>query len=319
MQPVVRVFLLALMAGAGFAPASSNAQILDRLKKRAADAVEKKVEDKAAAKLDQMAQRLVDNSFAALFGDDSAAAPGAADRPAGAAPGRARMPFSPGSNAKTEDRYTFSIVTTMEVETFRRGDKSDGKAILRFHFNPDAQYMGTSVEAANGKKADGAAFVVMDARNAAMVMLMESDKSKFSIAYDWKGALQAAQAAQAAATDPVNWDTVTVWRAYSRIGTKNIAGYAAHGYRAESPDGTVEIWVTRDAALAELNHWTAGSSLRPIKGKVPAEHPYGMLLEMSSTHRGSGERVTMRVTDIDARARVSYAMSDYPRMEMGGK
>lgn len=313
MQPVVRYSLLALSAIA-LAPAGADAQILDRLKKRAAEAVEKKVEDKATAKLDQMAQRLVDNSFDALFGDDSAGA--SSGRTAAAGDARPRMPFSIGSNAKTEERYTFSIVTTMEIETFKRGDRSDGKALLRFHFNPDAQYMGTSVEAANGKKADGAAFVVMDAKNAAMVMLMESGKSKFSIAYDWKEALQAAQAAP---VEPVNWDTVTVWRAYSRIGTKTIAGHKADGYKAESPDGTVELWVTREPVLAGLNHWTAGSSLKPIKGKVPAEYPHGMLLEMTSTHRGSGDRVTMRVTEIDTRARVAYAMSDYPRMEMGGK
>lgn len=40
---------------------------------------------------------------------------------------------------------------------------------------------------------------------------------------------------------------------------------------------------------------------------------------MTSTNRHSGENVTMRVTNIDTNAHVTYAMADYPKMELGKK
>lgn len=54
-----------------------------------------------------------------------------------------------------------------------------------------------------------------------------------------------------------------------------------------------------------------------MKGRMPADYPQGMMLEMTSTNTGSGEKVMMRVTNIDTNAHVTYAMSDYPKMKMG--
>jgi hypothetical protein len=44
-----------------------------------------------------------------------------------------------------------------------------------------------------------------------------------------------------------------------------------------------------------------------------------MLLQMTSVNTKSGEKVTMTVTNIDTNAHVTYAMADYPRMDMGKK
>ena len=295
--------------------APAEAQILGRITKRATDAVEKKAEEKLNAKLDQMAQKLVDNSFDAVFGEPES---GSGEKAASGSGAKGGLPFSIGSGAKTEERYTFSLVTTLEIEAFKRGDRSDGKALLKMHFNPNEAYTGTSITSADAKEADGSAFIVLDAKNSAMVMLMESDKDKFSIAYDWKEALKYAEAANAR-TEPVNWDTVQVWHSYTRIGTRTIHGHTAHGYRAESPESTVEIWVTRDAVLRDVNLFASGASMKPMKGKLPADYPYGMMLEMTSVSKNSGEKVVMKVTEINTSARVAYAMSDYPRMEMGKK
>ena len=294
------------------APTSAQG-ILDRLKKKAADAVEKKAEDKATAKIDQMAQKLVDNSFAALFGDSTGAA---ATGGTGAGGG---LPFSIGSNAKTESSYTFNVVTTMEIESSRRAGKSDGKAVLEMHFNTNEPYTGTRVASADGKRTEGVAFVVLDAKNQAMVMLMASEKSKFSIAYDWKEAQRYAEAAGNSPRDQVNWDTVKVWKNYSRIGTRTIAGFPADGYRTETPDVTIEVWVSRDGRLGAGKLFGANSGLKQMKGRLPAEYPQGMLLEMTSVNNGTGEKVTMRVTNIDTNAHVTYAMADYPKMELGKK
>jgi len=39
-----------------------------------------------------------------------------------------------------------------------------------------------------------------------------------------------------------------------------------------------------------------------------------MLLQLVSTNKSSGERVTMTVTSVDTDAHVTYAMADYPKM-----
>lgn len=306
---VVLAVLIAALASTG------EAQILGRLQKKAQEAVEKKAEDKLNAKIDQLAQKMVDNSFSAVFGDSAAPTPGSAA--SSGSTGRA-APFSLGGNAKTESQYRFDLVTSMEIETWRKDGASAGKALLKMHFNTTEPYTGTAIIDPNGKAPEGQPFIVLDAKNASMVMFMASDKNKFSIAYDWKDAQRVAQA-NAQQSAPVNWDTVTVWRNYKKIGTKTIAGFSAEGYRSESPEGIAEVWISRDKRLGAGNMFAAGSSMKQLKGRMPNEMPQGMLLEMASTNAGTGERVSMKVTEINASANVTYAMSDYPKMEMGKK
>src|ERR1039457_763184 len=100
-----------------------------------------------------MSQKLVDNSFAAVFGDSSAGG-------AKGGPGAAGSPCSLGGNATTESSYTFNVVTTMEIES-NKSSKSDGKAILKMHFNTNEPYTGTSIQSTDPKE-QGTAFVILD-------------------------------------------------------------------------------------------------------------------------------------------------------------
>ena len=311
MRTLLRVASCAAILAA-FSTTARPQGIFDRIKKKAADAVSQKAEDKVNNKIDEMSQKLVDNSFAAVFGDSSAAG-------AKGGPGAAGSPFSLGGNAKTEDSYTFNVVTTMEIES-SKSTKSDGKAVLMMHFNTNEPYTGTSIVSTDPKQ-QGSAFIILDAKNQAMVMLMASEKSKFSIAYGWKDAQKFAPPPASAPKEQaqVNWDTVKVWRNYSKIGTKTIAGYSADGYRLDGSDGTVDIWVSRDPQLSVGNMFAANSGMKQMKGRLPAEYPQGMLLQMTSMNNKSGEKVTMTVTKIDTNAHVTYAMSDYPKMDASKK
>ena len=311
MRTLLRVASCAAILTIVATPARSQG-IFDRIKKKAADAVSQKAEDKVNNKIDEMSQKLVDNSFAAVFGDSSVTG-------AKGGPGAASSPFSLGGNAKTEDRYTFNVVTTMEIES-SKSTKSDGKAVIMMHFNTNEPYTGTSIVSTDPKQ-QGSAFIILDAKNQAMVMLMASEKSKFSIAYGWKDAQKFAPPPASAPKEQaqVNWDTVRVWRNYSKIGTKTIAGYSADGYRLDGPDGTVDIWVSRDPRLSVGNMFAANSGMKQMKGRLPEEYPQGMLLQMTSINNKSGEKVTMTVTKIDTNAHVTYAMSDYPKMDASKK
>lgn len=290
--------------------------IFGRIKKKAADALTQKTEDKINSKIDELSQKMVDNSFATIFGDSVGAATG------GGAGGRAGhgLPFSILGNAKTESNYTFNIVTTMEIVS----SKEDGKAVLTTLYNTSEPYVGMKIVSPDDKKSNGTAVIVLDSKNQAMVMLMSTDTSKFSMAYGWANAQKYAQSATATATattppPPVNWDTVKVWKSYTKIGTKTIAGYSADGYRMETTDGVGEVWVSHDPALAGGGMFGAGAELKQLKGRVPADYPVGMLLQMTSMDNKTGEKVSMTVTNVDTHAHTTYAMSDYPSIGAEGK
>jgi hypothetical protein len=279
--------------------------ILDRIKKKAVDAAAQKAEEKVAEKIGEMSQKMVENSMASIFGDSASAAGG----------GRGGLPFLIGTNAKTESSYSFNVVTTMEIES----SKQAGKVVLTTLYNTSEPYVGMKIVSPDDNKANGTAFIVMDAKNQTMVMMMSTDTSKFSMAYGWSDAKKYAPPTSSAPKEQVNWDTVKVWRNYTRIGTKTIAGYASDGYRMESPDGTADVWVSHDHALAGGGMFGASSQLKQMRGRLPADYPQGMLMQVTSVNNNTGEKGSMTVTNIDTNARVTYAMSDYPKLGAGKK
>ncbi len=298
--------------------------IFDRIKQKAADAATQKAADKVNSKIDELSQKMVDNSFATIFGDSAGTTTGGAKGAtgsggaAGGGAGRG-LPFSIGGNAKTESSYTFNVVTTMEIVS----SKQDGKAVLTTLLNTSEPYVGMKIISPDDKKANGTAVVVLDAKNQAMVMLMSTDTSKFSMAYGWANAQKYAPPpsppAATAPQQPVNWDTVKVWKSYTKIGTKTIAGYAADGYRLETTDGVAEVWVSHDPALAGGGMFGAGAELKQLRGRLPADYPVGMLLQMTGVNNKTGEKVSMTVTNIDTNAHTTYTMSDYPPIGAGQK
>ena len=65
--------------------------------------------------------------------------------------------------------------------------------------------------------------------------------------------------------------------------------------------------------------FAANSNMKQMKGKLPTDYPDGMMLEMNSVDKNSGDRVTMKVTDINRHANVTYVMADYRKTDMKKK
>ena len=300
---------------------------LGSLRKKAQEALQNKAQQKADEQLSQLADKLVPSSFNSIFGDpDSSTGPArsgsssdAATAASGSGGGARAIPFIPASNTKTEDSYTFTAVTTVEIESASKSGKSGGKAVMMMHFNPGERYTGTRIINTESNKPDGDAFIIFDLKNEAMVMLMTSDKSKFSVAYGWHDALKYGQESADTQREPVKWDTVSMWKNYKKIGTKTIAGYAADGYRAESDKGSVEIWLSHDPSLGFGTIFGANATMKQVRGVLPPEYPTGMLLEVTSVDKTSGDTGTMRVTEINKSAHVTVSMADYPRVDMKKK
>jgi hypothetical protein len=65
--------------------------------------------------------------------------------------------------------------------------------------------------------------------------------------------------------------------------------------------------------------FSANSNMKQMKGKLPSDMPPGLMLEMTGVNDRTGDKVLMRVTEINANANVAYVMSEYPRMGAGQK
>lgn len=299
-------YLIVLLA-AGLIPitftSQAEAQILKRLKKKAQQAVEQEAEKKLAEQMQLAAQKMVENSWNAIFGE---MAPDSAT---------GKLPFTMNSNVKTEDVYNFDTIVSMEVETIKKKGKSDPPVAMDMYYNANEMYTGTRFSSEEMKTKDGDLFIIYDFKNSAMLMLMANEKDKFSFAYDWTQALDQVADSVGEQPEEINWDEVNEWEGYSKIGQKEILGYNCDGYRSENPDGTIELWVSRDTSFGmDFALFKANANAKQMKGKIPENYPYGMIMEMTSEDLKSGDKTMMKVTDIQTDAKVKYAMADYPTM-----
>jgi hypothetical protein len=148
-----------------------------------------------------------------------------------------------------------------------------------------------------------------------MLMLMDAEDSRFSIAYNW---------AIAAAEWNKEWEMSPEQAAadmpqFESIGTRTINGYASEGYRTENEKQTSEIWVSKDVAPGIERIFQANRTVPTLNASMPAGYPQGMIMEMNTVDKNSGEKVQMRTVSIDTNDKVSYQMSDYPLMSLGAQ
>lgn len=295
---------------------TAEAQLLNRLKDRAKNAAENKVEQKIGEEVEKAAERMVENSWNSIFGE------GFNESGDGI-----NIPFTLNSNAVTEDAYNFDVVTTMEIESTNENNQTEPPMIMQMHFNENEGYSGTKFSGDQMNEADGEIFIVYDLNNESMIMLMENEDGKFSFAYDWKQAKQFAEEYAEANPEtediPQNSededDEMDHWKDFEKIGTKNIAGMECQGYTSQNDDIRMEYWVTDDEDFGIHNMLRTNSQTKQLKGKVPEDQPIGMLMEMIHEDINTGEKTTMRVTEINRNANVQFNMDDYPAMSIGGK
>lgn len=303
----MRRLLSLLLVAATALPA--EAQIMRAIQKKAADAVAKKAEAKLDEKIEAMADKMVNNTFDAVFGGFEGA------------DGSKTPPIKLPGDAKTADRYAFSLVLDMDMVVTDRDGKREPPVTMRMHFAKDRPYTATQVSSAETRRQGGDVVVIFDAEHEAMVMLMASEGKQFSMAYGWREAAAAAQraAAQTAAQETAPPADAEQWKQWTRIGTRRIAGYETTGYRATEEGQTVEVWVSRDPALVGAGWFGAHGGTKALQGRLPSEVPVGMLLALTSSKADSKEAMTMTATKVDPKADVTFVMADWPRVGAAGK
>lgn len=277
------------------------AQVLKKLQQKATDAVERKLDAKVDEKIDQMADKLVNKSFDAVFGDMEQAKT------------KDGTPiFTFGENVALESSYRFNTVITMEFEVTSDKGKEKENMDMIMHFTDDGMFSGTRFVSKDKSQDNTDLFIIYDFKNEAMVMLMNSDNEKMSMAYSWKGAVEEVEMADSLKN--VDWEATDEWGSYRRMGKKSVAGYSCDGYEYSNEGGKVELWVTRELKDTYYAQFGASTNSKQLKGTVPDAYPYGMLMEMNTIDNTTGEKASMRVTKVDKNANVTYSMADYPRV-----
>jgi len=291
--------------------ADSDAQLLKRIKDKAKNSAKDKVEQKIDREIEKKTEQMVENTWNSIFGEQFETT----DE-------KGQKTFTFNSSANVEESYTFDTVTRMEIENFSEDGERDSEMKMYMHFNTEDMYTGTKFESEEMKKEEGDFFIIYDLKNEALVMLMESEDGKFSFAYDWKKAgqfLNNYSSLDDEDGEPVDEEPVSEYGGFDKIGTKTIAGVECQGYLTTTDETKTEVWVTEEENSGFSNLFQVQSQAKQLKGKMPDNYPFGMLMEMTHEDLKRGEKVVMKVTDIDKNANVTYRMSDYPAMSFGDK
>lgn len=319
MKTILSVVVVVLFAS--ITVETSSAQVLRRLQQAASDAAakaaERKVEEKVNEKVTEMTEKAFDSAFNSIFGESEggsgSGSSGSGSRKMG------KIPFSFGADVPKEAIYQFDTVVTYEMESTEKNGKSEGTVEMISHFNSKEQYTGTAFISEEMKESNTNMFIIYDFKNQSMIMLMQSEEGKFSMGYKWDEEAINSTADSIAKYEDINWDELDTWRNYRRIGTKTIAGYSSMGYEVTDEDMKSEIWVSREFDKDFYGLFGANTNAKQLKGIMPSDYPYGMLMEMNFTNTKTNERVTMRVKKVDTNANVRYVMAEYPALNFGDK
>ena len=284
---------------------NTQAQLLRRLKDKATQKVAERVEQRVDQKLQEIAYKQVDKTWDSVFG---------APNPQGNQGGSPSdgdyddempsytLPFSLNSNVTTEDLYSFSSESVMEI--ISSDNDSDGPVLMKVYTNENGDYSGTAYETEESRREDGLMFIVYDYKNQAMVMMSESEEGKFSFAYDWSTDVD----------DSVDFSQEELDEYYGKfesLGTKTILGYECEGYKTKDEGSEYEFWVSTEEIEGLEHSLSANSSTKYLRGNPMLSHPSGSILSWKGIDE-DGETFEMTMIEINNRVNLSFDVSEYP-------
>ena len=295
------------------APVYGNAQILNKLKSKVQQAIERKIEQKVEEKVDRevdkAAGKAVDNAWDSVFGADSATYNGSSIDTSKL---RQLSSVFNQANVPTESQYSFDIKTTMEMKFIPTSGRLDPPTMLEMYFKQGTKYTGSAYKADASKNEDKTMFMIADYQNKALVVLMGDNEKKYRTVMSMDPALYNQSNQVEKQQEPVDWNNVTEWRGYKKLGKRTIMGYSCDGYTITNEIGKSEVWVTRDELFGMENFFNSANM--GIKSKFPSEMPYGMLVEMHSEDLKTGDKSIMTLKEVKKGINQVFKMSDYPKI-----
>jgi hypothetical protein len=309
MKNVIYSFFIAIT----IAPVFGNAQILNKLKNKVQQAIERKIEQKVEEKVerevDKAAGKAVDNAWDAVFGADSASYNGSSIDTAKLK--QLSSVFNQ-ANVPTESQYSFDIKTTMEMKFIPKSGRLDPPTILEMYFKQGTKYTGSTYTGDASRNEGELMFMIADYQNKALIVLMGDNEKKYRTVMSMDPALYNQSNQVEKQQEPVDWNNVTEWRGYKKLGKKTIMGYSCDGYSITNEIGKSEVWITRDETFGTENFFNAGNM--GMKSKFPSEMPYGMLVEMQSEDLKTGDKSIITLKEVKKGINQIFKISDYPKI-----
>ena len=309
MKTIIYSFFIAII----IAPVYGHGQILNKLKNKVQQAIERKIEQKVEEKVDRevdkAAGKAVDNAWGAVSGADSANYNGSSIDTSKL---RQLSSVFNQANVPTESQYSFDIKTTMEMKFIPKSGRLDPPTMLEMYFKQGTKYTGSTYKADASGNQDEMMFMIADYQNKALVVLMGDNEKKYRTVMSMDPALYNHSNQVEKQQEPVDWNNVTEWRGYKKLGKRTIMGYSCDGYTITNEIGKSEVWVTRDEIFGMENFFNAGNM--GIKSKFPSEMPYGMLVEMHSEDLKTGDKSIMTLKEVKKGINQVFKMSDYPKI-----
>ncbi len=284
---------------------STHAQLtIGGLKNKASNALGNAIDRKIDQELNKAADRVVNKYWDRVIGKYYNGLYSGSGSQAGG------FPFVLDENVTLEEEYAFDRIVKIKVETYSKKGKLEENMFMNTHTSGQNTYIGTQIVDEESAKENQDLMVINDFKNSAFLMLMTSDGERSRMAYRVQVATPAQQEAAQEAAPAVE----TTPLVYKEIGTKTIMGKTCTGYAAENDQEITEFWVT-DENVFGIESMFAQNAQSSVN--MPANHPKGSVMEITSTDKSSSEKTVMQVVEVQENASVKFVLADYPRAQAG--
>ena len=274
--------LLISILMAAFVSQLSHGQFLNKLKKRAAQAVENVVIEKTADKAAQMAGKGMDKIFDIDF--------------AGAQADPSILP----------ENYDFEWKYTLQMK------HQKGNMNMTYYLKPGAKYFGSQPELENNPMANGM-FMVFDEELGVMAIFMETEDGK-------AGHLlknPTVDIEDMADQETANMDDYTI----TEIGTKTILGYECQGFQMENDELKMTMYMAMDAPVS-FNQVYGNHMKNTPKGFDPKwmeKAESSIVMEMDMTNKKK-KKYNMKMTCVALeKFPKTLVVSEYEFMQFGAE
>lgn len=218
--------------------------------------------------------------------------------------------------APTESDYSFKGYMVMEVTSKDKKGKSEAPVRFQYLLSSDTKFMGMSFS--DPEKPETRTTTIMDTKNQAMVILLEDEGEKSSMAmkldYDKVQGIVDEEA-----EDQLEQSEYEITKTGN---TKTILGYACDEYLVTTEDGEGRYWVTEEpidgvSMFSPQSNPLVSSKTIERYSSMFANAPKGTFMEMIFTDK-EGAVTDMKVVELEINSPRKFQMSDYPNMMSGG-
>lgn len=218
--------------------------------------------------------------------------------------------------APTESDYSFKGYMVMEVTSKDKKGKSEAPVRFQYLLSSDTKFMGMSFS--DPEKPETRTTTIMDTENQAMVILLEDEGEKSSMAmkldYDKVQGIVDEEA-----EDQLEQSEYEITKTGN---TKTILGYACDEYLVTTEDGEGRYWVTEEpidgvSMFSPQSNPLVSSKTIERYSSMFANAPKGTFMEMIFTDK-EGAVTDMKVVELEINSPRKFQMSDYPNMMSGG-